>query len=186
LTVPALSRQIQGMTEVPPPAALPGSVNLIAACDENRLIGSKGRLPWRIREDWLWFLANTSGGACVIGRLSYEAMLRGSSVNEKRRFFVVSRNAGLAGSFSEVFPDYPTALAAAKASGRPVWICGGERIYAESFASCDRLYLTRVHAKLEGDAWLPDWSAHFPGAPLWKRDGADGRFSYSFEVYERR
>ena len=174
------------MTELPPPPALPGSVNTIVACDENRLIGSKGRLPWRIREDWRWFMDHTRGGACVIGRVSYEAMLRGGHVDENRRFFVVTANKDFAGPFTEVIPGSLPALEAAKATGMPVWICGGSRIYAETFSACQRLYLTRVHLKAEGDAWLPDWTPFFAPEPIWRRDSADGRYSYSFEVYERR
>jgi dihydrofolate reductase len=168
------------------PEALPGSVNIIVACDENRLIGKGGRLPWRIREDWQWFLARTNGGACVIGRLSFEAMLKGGNVNANRHFYVVSRNAGLAGEFSEVFSNSFDALAAAKKSGRPVWICGGPRIYEETFPISDRLYLTRIHAKVEGgDAWMPDWSAHFGGAPLYEKSGNDAHYRYTFQVLPR-
>jgi dihydrofolate reductase len=167
--------------------AVPGSVNIIVACDENRLIGREGRLPWRIREDWQWFLACTKGGACVIGRKSFEAMLAGGSINAKRRYFVVSQNRSLAGEFSEVFASSAEAVAAAKASGLPVWICGGPRLYEETLDIADRLYLTRIHAKIEGgDAWMPDWSAHFADAPLYRRDGRDANYYYSFEVYERR
>lgn len=169
------------------PEALPGSVNVIVACDENRLIGRAGKLPWRIREDWQWFLARTKGGACVIGRKSFEAMLHGGSVNEKRRYFVVSRNKSLAGDFSEVFASSSEAVAAARASGLPVWICGGPRLYEETFALADRLYLTRIHSKIEdGDSWMPDWSGHFSGEPLFTRQGSDANYSYSFEVYARR
>jgi dihydrofolate reductase len=168
------------------PAAVPGSVNVIVACDENRLIGKGGRLPWRIREDWQWFLRCTKGGACVIGRISYEAMLKGGNVNDKRRFFVVSGTLSLDCAFAKVFTTSLDAVAAAKASGLPVWICGGPRIYEETFALADRLYLTRIHAKIEGgDAWMPDWSGHFGDKPVYERTGSDDTFSYSFEVYNR-
>lgn len=172
------------MDEVP--EALPGSVNVIVACDENRLIGKGGRLPWRIKEDWQWFMERTRGGACVIGRVSFEAMQKGGNVNERRRFFVVSRNVSLAGEFSQVFATSAEAVAAAKASGLPVWICGGPRIYEETFALADRLYLTRIHAKIEGgDSWMQDWSAHFGGRPVYERSGSDAKFRYTFEVYAR-
>jgi dihydrofolate reductase len=169
------------------PVAEPGSVNVIVACDENRAIGRRGRLPWRIREDWQWFLGRTQGGANVIGRLSFEAMLAGGNVNEKRKFFVVSRNASLAGPCSQVFASSAEAVAAAKASGLPVWICGGPRIYEETFAVADRLYLTRVHAQVEDvDAWMPDWTPYFAAEPFYKHDGSDAKFRYTFEVHARK
>jgi len=175
------------MTDSLPPAARPSSVNAIVACDENRLIGRAGRLPWRIREDWNWFMGHTLGGACVIGRVSYEAMLRGGHIDEKRRFYVVTSNKALENSFAEVFSDSSSALAAAKHSGLPVWICGGSRIYTETFPACERLYLTRIHARVPGgDAWIDDWTPFFADKPVWSRQSADGKFGYSFEVYDRR
>jgi dihydrofolate reductase len=167
------------------PLPPPGSVCAIVACDENRLIGKGGRLPWRIREDWRWFLDRTRGGACVIGRTSYEAMQKGGNVNEQRCFYVVSGNAALAGPHTKVFPTSAEAVAAARASSLPVWICGGTRIYEECFPACDMLYLTLVHAKLEGDAWLPDWTPHF-GEVLYRSEGSDKCYTYTFLVLGRR
>jgi dihydrofolate reductase len=169
-----------------PPLPQPGAVNMIVACDENRAIGRGGRLPWRIREDWRWFLDCTRGGACVIGRISYEAMLKGGNVNDKRRFFVVSRDESLAGSFTKVYTDSLRALEAAKASGLSVWICGGPRIYAEAMHFADRLYLTRIHAKIEGcDAWMPEWKDEFSSKSIYSREGNDGVLRYTFVVLER-
>jgi dihydrofolate reductase len=170
-----------------PPTILPGSVNIIVVCDENRAIGRGGRLPWRIREDWRWFLGRTNGGACVIGRISFEAMRKGGNVNDKRRFFVVSRDPSLAGPNAQVFPDSFGALESAKATGLPVWICGGPRIYAETMPFADRLYLTQIHAKIEGcDAWMPDWNGEFSAEPIFIREGSDEVFRYTFTVLERK
>jgi dihydrofolate reductase len=165
---------------VPP---VPGSVNIIVACDDARGIGLKGRLPWRIREDWQWFMGHTRGGACVIGRLSYEAMLRGGHVNADRRYFVVSRDSGLAGPHTQVYTTTGDALAAARASGLVTWICGGTRIYEESLPIAQRLYLTQVHTRAEVDAWMPDWTSHF-GHVIYEFVSADAKYKYTFKVLE--
>ena len=47
-------------------------IRMIVACDRNRLIGSKGRLPWQIEEDWEHFLQTTHGGTLIMGRRCYE------------------------------------------------------------------------------------------------------------------
>ena len=169
------------------PQVSPGSVNIIAACDENRAIGRAGKLPWHIRDDWRWFLERTRGGACVIGRISYEAMLNGGSVNDKRKFFVVSHNQSLAGLHAQVFPECQEALNAAQATGLPVWICGGPRIYKETMSRADRIYLTLIHAKLEGcDAWIPEWKDCFSETPSYESRGKDNNFYYSFLVFDRK
>ena len=67
-------------------------------------------------------------------------------------------------------------------------VIGGAAIYAEALPRADRLYVTRVHAEVEGDTLFPDvdWS-------VWQRvhaeaHEADARNEHPFtiEVYERR
>lgn len=170
------------MELVPPP---PGSINLIVACDENRGIGLNGRLPWRIKEDWQWYMGHTLGGCLVIGRVSYCAMLKGGHVNDQRRFHVISRDATLAGPSTQVFADTTSAVDAARATGLPIWICGGTRIYEQTLPIADRLYLTEIHTTAEADAWMPDWSPWF-GTSIYHCESSDAKFRYTFEVMGRR
>lgn len=165
------------------PGAEPGSVNIIVACSENRVIGRNGRLPWRIAEDWNWFMGHTLNGSNIIGRISFEAMLRGGHVNGDRRFHVISTNQALAGPFSKVHGSTSEALAAAREDNLPIWICGGERIYEESLPLAHRLYLTQVHAQVDGDAWMPDWTPFFT-REVYRREGSDARWRYTFSVLE--
>ena len=129
---------------------------------------------------------HTRGGACVIGRTSYEAMVKGGHVNDKRRFFLISRDKSLAGPFTEVFSSSIEALDAAKASGLTIWICGGPRIYTDVMPIADRLYLTQIHTKIENcDAWMPDWKNDFSSKSIYLREGKDEVFRYTFMVLER-
>lgn len=162
----------------------PGSINIIVACSENRIIGKNGRLPWRIKEDWDWFMNHTQGGANVIGRTSYEAMLRAGHVNGDRKFQLISRNKGLAGPWTTVHSSTEEALEAAVATGLPVWICGGTSIYEQTLPIADRLYLTEVHAHVEGDAEMPNWHDHFKTV-LWQRESENGKFRYTFSILSR-
>jgi dihydrofolate reductase len=68
-----------------------------------------------------------------------------------------------------------------------IFIIGGAAIYADALPRADRLYLTRVHANVEGDVSFPpiDWSQ-------WdlreqSRHTADSLndYDYAFEMYER-
>ncbi len=163
-----------------------GTISAIVACDENNLIGCRTGLPWRIREDWKWFLNHTKGGACVIGRLSYEAMLNGGTVsNGQRKYFVVSADRSLAGPHTQVFGSTMEAVDAAVESGLPVWICGGVRIYEESFPQVDKLYITRIHNKYEGDRYMPDWKEWF-GPVEYRRDSSENGIDYTFMILGRQ
>ncbi|MGB4833655.1 MAG: dihydrofolate reductase, partial [Candidatus Moraniibacteriota bacterium] len=42
-----------------------------------------------------------------------------------------------------------------------VFICGGGQIYAEALSQADRLYLTVVHAIMDGDAFFPEYAEEF-------------------------
>ncbi len=82
-----------------------------------------------------------------------------------------------------------TAIAEAeKTDCKEVFVIGGGEIYTESMPVADKIYMTRVHAVLEGDTFFPaidetQWqmSSHldFP---------ADDKhaYAYSFQVWERK
>ena len=126
-------------------------VSLIAAMDRNRLIGSRGALPWRLPDDYRHFRRITMGKAVVMGRRTWESL---DGPLAGRENVVVSRN-----------PDYQApgasvALSLAAALERlrdreEIVIAGGTRLYAEALPLADRLYLTFVDTELEGDTWFP-------------------------------
>jgi len=71
--------------------------------------------------------------------------------------------------------------------GEEVMIIGGGQIYAEALPIVDRMYVTLVHAEVEGDAFFPevDWSE-------WEELGREdfsasenNPYDYSFVVYQR-
>ncbi|MFP6900113.1 MAG: dihydrofolate reductase, partial [Opitutales bacterium] len=64
-------------------------INLIVACARNRVIGKDGRLPWRIREDWEYFLEKTKQGTLIMGRRCYNEM--GKHLRD-REVIALSRN----------------------------------------------------------------------------------------------
>ena len=66
-------------------------------------------------------------------------------------------------------------------------VIGGAEIYRATLPRADRLYLTEVHAELEGDAWLPDidWSAWTEVSRERYEASEANPFPYSFVVFER-
>jgi len=125
----------------------------------------------------------------IMGRKTFEA------VNSKplpgRLNIIISRQEGLSSSYSNaVFvKGLEQALEEAKATNaREIFIAGGAQIYEQTFSMADRIYLTRVHAHFEADAFFPEldpeeWelrqSQPFP---------ADEKHAYSFDiqVWERK
>ena len=131
-------------------------INLIVACDRNRLIGKNGKLPWSIQEDWDYFLKTTAGGAMIMGKICYQEF---ETHAEGREVIALTRDLGFRFPFAKTAHSLRQALTLA--TQEPIWICGGEAIYKEAFPMADRLYLTRIDHTFEGDVYFPDWRDTF-------------------------
>src|SRR5881409_3901568 len=46
----------------------------VAAMSLNRVIGSGGRIPWHLPEDFRWFKQLTTGHVVVMGRKTFESL----------------------------------------------------------------------------------------------------------------
>jgi len=133
-------------------------INLIVACARNRVIGKDGRLPWRIREDWEYFLEKTKQGTLVMGRRCYNEM--GKHLLD-REVIALSRNPTQSFEHARKASSLPEALGLTQADDGDVWICGGQAIYEEAMPLADRLYLTLIDADFEGDVFFPAWEDQF-------------------------
>lgn len=159
-------------------------LNIIVACAENRVIGRGGKLPWRIPEDWQFFKRQTAGKTVILGRISFESWR--SILEDERHAIVLSRNRTLAAERVQVAASLSAAIALAEQSPRGIYICGGQRVFEEAITlpQATRLYLTLVHAHVDGDRWFPEWTHQFPRV-LEQREGADENFRYTFFTLAR-
>jgi len=163
---------------------VPKLLHLIVACAENRVIGRKGKLPWRIPEDLEFFHQQTAGQIVVLGRVCFETWPR--VARDGRRPVVVTRNAALARAGMHVASSLAGALALAETLPGDIYLCGGERIYAEALALARplRLHLTVVHAEVPGDTFMPEWR-HLAWRETARRESADANFRYTFFTLDR-
>ena len=49
-------------------------ISQIVAMDRNRLIGVKGKLPWRLPDDMKWFVEKTMGKPVIMVRKTYDSI----------------------------------------------------------------------------------------------------------------
>lgn len=126
-------------------------INLIAAMSENRVIGRDGDLPWRLPADLQHFKKMTTGHAVLMGRKTFDSM---GKPLPNRRNIVLTRDAHWTHPGVEVIHDPASAVAAADDADE-LFIIGGEQIYKLFLPFADRLYLTLVHAHVEGDTHFP-------------------------------
>lgn len=162
---------------------------MIVAAAQNGVIGRNNALPWHLPEDLRYFKRRTLGKPIVMGRKTYESIGRPLP---GRTNIVISRNAGFAAAGIKVVRSLDEALRLADDIAQidgvdELVVIGGAEIYREALPRAERLYLTEVHAVIQGDAVLPevDWAQ-------WREVGrerhaaeAPNPYDYSFVVYER-
>ncbi|BFM18478.1 dihydrofolate reductase DfrA [Maricurvus nonylphenolicus] len=167
---------------------------MIVAAAENHVIGRDNDLPWHLPNDLKYFKATTMGKPIVMGRKTYDSIGRPLP---GRPNIVITRNAEwqVAPEHREAVTIVSTvedALAAARrvaeeAGVEEVMVIGGAEIYRMLFDQADRLYLTRVHGEVEGDAHFPELTASDWQQVSAERHTACAKnpFDYSFFVYDR-
>jgi dihydrofolate reductase len=126
-------------------------ISLIVAASTNNVIGAGGDLPWRLSADLKRFKALTMGKPIVMGRKTYESIGRPLP---GRQNIVITRQEDFVAEGCDVVAS-PEAAIAAAGEADEVMIIGGSHIYAAFLPVADRIYLTRVHADVAGDAHLP-------------------------------
>jgi len=132
-------------------------IALIVAMADNRVIGRDGDLPWRIPADLKHFKATTMGKPIVMGRKTFESI--GKPLPGRANIVVTRGNAPFPDSV-DVAGDIDAALAIAQkraeeSGADEIMIIGGATLYAATLPYADRLYLTEVHATVEGDTCFP-------------------------------
>jgi dihydrofolate reductase len=128
-------------------------LSLIVAVAENGVIGARNGLPWRIPADLKRFKLLTRGHPVIMGRKTYDSI--GKPLPERRNIVITRQDGWTAAGVESV----ATLEAAIKLCEREpeIFVIGGAQIYALALPHADRLYLTRVHRIVDGDAYFPRW-----------------------------
>jgi dihydrofolate reductase len=162
---------------------------IIVAAARNGVIGRGNALPWHLPEDLKYFKRVTMGKPIVMGRKTFESIGRPLP---GRTNVVISRNPHFTAKGIAVVDSLDAALALAADIALidgvdELVVIGGEQIYREALPRTQRLYLTEVHADVEGDAVLPPIRREEWREISRERHGASGAnpYDYSFVVLER-
>ncbi len=154
----------------------------IAAMSRNRVIGSGGRIPWRIPDELRWFRRMTLGCVVVMGRKTFESLPRpldgrvtvvltrdpqrqreDATLRERDGDAVVDGSPLRAGAVARLcLPGGPRPVVrlARDVDGLAepdvkAWLCGGAQVYERFLDRCSELYLSVIDRDVEGDATFP-------------------------------
>ena len=163
---------------------------LIVAVAENGVIGAGGAMPWRLKSDMARFKALTSGKPVVMGRKTFASIGRPLP---GRTNIVVTRDLGFRAGGVVVTHSLNDALAIATGDAlrrfaTEIAIIGGADIYAQWMDRADRLEITEVHARPEGDTRFAaiNSTSWEEVARVRKPAGPDDSADFSYVTYRRR
>lgn len=157
-------------------------ISCIVARANNGVIGSRNDLPWYLSADLRRFKELTTDHTIVMGRKTYESIVtRLGHALPNRRNVVLTRQA----------VDFPDAEVIHDVSEveklGDVFVVGGAEVYKATIDLAERLYVTEVHADIDGDA-------HFPAIDrnVWREVSREphekdekNQYDYDFVLYER-
>jgi len=160
-------------------------LSLIVAMAENRTIGRNNELPWRLSEDLKYFKSVTMGKPIVMGRKTFDSI---GKPLPGRLNIVITRNTDWQHPGVKAASSLQQAVAIAveeNPQDREVMVIGGEEIYRTALGQADRLYITRVQAKVEGDAFFPEYNESEWQEVSRQQPELQSETPYFFQVLER-
>ena len=158
-------------------------ISLIVAMDHNGVIGNNGTLPWRLSSDLQHFKKITMGKPIIMGRKTHESIGRPlpgrDNVVISRDKNYQAKNCTVLHSLECVYAKYH--------DNDEIMIMGGADLYQQTLDKARRIYLTEVHADLEGDTYFPKYDKE-----QWKeierldfKSDEKNEHDYSFVILEK-
>jgi dihydrofolate reductase len=161
----------------------------VFAVAENGVIGAHGAIPWRLKSDMQRFKALTIGKPVVMGRKTFVSLRRPLP---GRTNIVITRDADFRRPGAVVTTSSEAALAIAlgdalRRSAAQIAVIGGAEIYAQWLPQADRLEVTEVHARPEGDTYFNVDKAQWEEVARERHPaGPDDSADFSYVTYRRR
>ncbi|WP_224268852.1 dihydrofolate reductase [Haloprofundus salinisoli] len=161
---------------------------LIAAVAENGVIGADGDIPWHYPDDLAHFKRTTTGHPVVVGRRTYESIVRQISgplpgrtnVVLSRREMDLPDGAVRAASVDAALERASEAVCDGECD-EPIFVIGGETVYEQFLPRANRLVLTELHETFEGDTEFPAFDRD-----SWTEVERDEHDAFDFVEYRRR
>ncbi len=161
-------------------------ISFIVAASSNHVIGKNNQLLWSLPNDMKFFKNTTWAMPVLMGRKTFESL---GKPLPGRLNIVITRQHGWQPAGATMVHSLQEAITVAeKADYKEAFIIGGGEIFTEAMPVADKIYLTRVDAELEGDAFFP-----VIDTKEWKMESetdfpSDEKhvYAYHFQVWKRK
>ena len=162
------------------------TLSLLVAADEGNVIGKDNALPWHLPNDLKYFKNKTWGMPIVMGRKTFESI--GKPLPGRKNIVLTRNNNWQADGVAVVHSIEAAISLAAENDVKEIFLIGGAELFNSTIKDADRLYLTRIHHRFEGDVYFPEieennWQllkeTHCPA-------DEKNAYGHSFQVWERK
>ena len=133
-------------------------IKLIVATSENNVIGVKNDLPWNLPDDMTFFKQKTIGGVVIMGKNNYLSIPKKFRPLKGRINIILSQDPNFHPKDCITANSLETAIELGKQKkGLDIFIIGGGMVYKYALEKnlVDIIYLTQIHAEIDGDTFFP-------------------------------
>lgn len=125
------------------------NIEIVVAHSDNLVIGYQNDLPWpHNKEDMKHFKSLTLGQKVVMGRVTYNSILKKNKAPLKDRTSVVMTRNGPEDIFEQILQH---------SKRDKIMVIGGEQIYKLFFPYANTLHITRIIGDYVGDTFFPEY-----------------------------
>lgn len=155
---------------------------IVAAVADNGVIGKNGELPWHIPEDLQRFKKITQGHVVLMGRKTYESILKrlGKPLPNRTNVVITRQRDYPFPPDVKSFASLEAALEALQ-NEPTVFVIGGSEIYRQIMSQVHTLHITHVHQTVEGNAFFPQIDP-----TVWEKSSTEEGPGWTYVVYRRR
>ncbi len=171
-------------------------LSLIVAMAQENVIGvrSTNSMPWHMPADLKYFREKTLQKAVIMGRKTFESI---GKPLPQRVNYVVTRDTTFKCQGVEIFSSVNEAIESGKnthSNTDEIMVIGGASLFDQVLPIVNRLYVTKIHAKVAGDIYFPSWCdpEYVEASPwqLYSREdyGRDEKnlYDYSYFIYDKK
>lgn len=161
----------------------------VVAVAENGVIGAGNAIPWRLKSDMARFKALTIGKPIIMGRKTFESLRRPLP---NRTNIVITRDPAYRAAGAIVTTSSADAGAVAlgdalRRSVAEIAVIGGAEIYRQWLDRADRLEITEVHGRPDGDTHFDIDRAEWDEVGRIRHSaGPEDSADFSYVTYRRR
>lgn len=158
-------------------------ISFIVAASTNHVMGRNNQLPWHLPDDFAFFKKHTLNKPIIMGKKTWDSIQK---LLPNRPNIILSRSLTTAPEGAYLFKSLDDAIEAFKDSPE-IMIIGGAEIFKSALNRVGRIYLTRIHACIEGDIIFPtiNFSKYSMIYEQYHKQDERHAYDFTFQIWDK-